>query len=204
MMFFGFNVSNVNLLKCVSMNNKKCKIRPEIININNNEPTFYPHSVKLNKCSDSCNNINHLYSKLCVPHVVKNINVKVFSLMSRTNERRHIEWHETCTCKCRLDASVCNNKQRWNNDKCRCECKELIDKGICEKGFIWNPSNCEYETDKSCDGEEYLDYENCKCRKRLVDKLVEKCSENIDENKLIYNKTLYNTHSIISYMLYRH
>ena len=59
--------------------------------------------------------------------------------MSRTNETRHIKWHETCKCKCRLDASVCNNKQRWNDDKCRCECKELIDKGVCDKGFIWNP-----------------------------------------------------------------
>ena len=37
---------------------------------------------------------------------------------------------------------VCNNKQRWNKDKCKCECKELIDKGVCHKGFIWNPSNC--------------------------------------------------------------
>ena len=56
--------------------------------------------------------------------------------MSRTNETRHIKWHETCKCKCRLDASVCNNKQRWNNDKCQCECKELNDKGICDKGYI--------------------------------------------------------------------
>ena len=43
--------------------------------------------------------------------------------MSRTNETRHIAWHETCKCKCRLDASVCNNRQRWNKDKYRCECK---------------------------------------------------------------------------------
>ena len=50
--------------------------------------------------------------------------------MSRTNETRHIKWHETCKCKCRVDASVCHNKQRWDNDKCRCECKELIDKGL--------------------------------------------------------------------------
>ena len=62
----------------------------------------------------------------------------------RTNETRHIKWHETCKCKCRLDASACNNKQRWNDDKCRCECKELIDKGICDKEYIWNPSNCAY------------------------------------------------------------
>ena len=62
----------------------------------------------------------------------------------RTNETRHIKWHETCKCKCRLDASACDNKQRWNDDKCRCECKELIDKGICDKEYIWNPSNCAY------------------------------------------------------------
>ena len=52
--------------------------------------------------------------------------------MSRTKETRYIKWHETCTCKCILDVSVCNNKQRWNEDKCRCEGKELIEKGICE------------------------------------------------------------------------
>ena len=62
--------------------------------------------------------------------------------MSRTNETRHTKWHETCKCKHRLDASVCNTKQRWSNDKCWCECKELIDKAICNKGYIWNPSNC--------------------------------------------------------------
>ena len=68
--------------------------------------------------------------------------------MLRTNETRHIELHETCKCKCRLDAaSVCNNKQIWNKDKCRCECKKLIDKGRCDKGFIWNPNNCDCECD---------------------------------------------------------
>ena len=121
---------------------------------------------------------------MCIRDVVKNINIKVFNLMSRTNETRYIKWHKTCKCKCRLDASVCNDKQRWNNNKCSCERKELIDKGICDKRFIWNPSNCECECDKSCDVEEYLDYENCKCRKRLVDKLVEECSENIDVVKI--------------------
>ena len=70
-----------------------------------------------------------------------------------------------------------------------CECKELIDKGICDKGSIWNPSNCECECNKSCDIDEYLDYQNCKCKKKLVDKLVErssaeKCTENIDEVKI--------------------
>ena len=75
---------------------------------------------------------NDPYAKLCVPDVLKNLNIKVFNLMSRTNETRHIEWHETCKCKCRIDKSACNKKQRWNEDKCRCECKELVDKGACD------------------------------------------------------------------------
>ena len=103
--------------------------------------------------------------------------------MSRTNETRHIEWHKTCKCKCRLDAIVCNNKQRWNKNKCRCKCKELIDKGICDKGYIWNPSNSECECDKSCDISECLDYKNCKFRKKIVDKLVDECTETVEEVK---------------------
>ena len=110
--------------------------------------------------------------------------------MSRTNETRHIKWHKTCRCKCRLDASIYNNKQRCNDDKCRCECKKLIDIGTCDKGFIWNHSNCECECDKSCDIGEYLDYKSCRCRKKVIDKLVEKCSENIDGNEMLYNETL--------------
>ena len=61
----------------------------------------------------------------------------------------------------------------------------MIDEGVCDKGYAWNPSNCECECDKSCDVGEYLDYENCKCRKRLVDKLVDECDENIDEVKIV-------------------
>ena len=59
--------------------------------------------------------------------------------------------------------------------------KGVCDKGVRDKGYAWNPSNCECECDKSCDFGEHLDYENCKCRKRLVDKLVDECDENIDK-----------------------
>ena len=104
--------------------------------------------------------------------------------MSRTNGTRHIQWHETCKCECTLDAIVCNNKQCQNKNKCRWECKELIDKRVCDKGFIWNPSNCEYECDKACDVGEYLDYEHGKCIKKLIDKLVDECTETIEEVKL--------------------
>ena len=74
-------------------------------------------------------------------------------------------------------------------------CKELIDKGSCDKGFIWNPSNCECECDKLYDIREYLDYENCKCRKKLVYKLVEECTENVD-GKEIYPAKLHSEETI--------
>ena len=150
MMFFDCNVSCVNSLECIWMNNEEGKVRPNIVNVNN-EPVFYLFSIKTSKFSGSCNNINDLHAKLRVPDVVKNINIKVFNLMSRTNKTSHIEWHESYECKCRVDASVCNNKQRWNEDKWRCECKELVDNGVCDEGFLWNPSKCECECDKSCD-----------------------------------------------------
>ena len=73
-----YNILNINSLECVSVNNHKCTTRTKIIHINNNEPMFYPFSIKVNKCSRSCSNINDPYTKLCVPDVVKNINVKVF------------------------------------------------------------------------------------------------------------------------------
>ena len=118
MMFFS-SLLSVNSLECVSTINQECKIRPEIVNNNNNEPVFFPC-----KSGGNCNNITDPYVKLCVPDVVKNLNLKVFNLMSRIKETRHIKWHEISKCKCRLDASVCNNKQRWNEDKCMCEWKE--------------------------------------------------------------------------------
>ena len=75
-------------------------------------PYFILLVFKTSKCSGSCNNINDPYAKKCVSDAVKDLNVKVLNLISRTNETRHIKWHETCKCKGRLDSSVCNNKQR--------------------------------------------------------------------------------------------
>ena len=81
MTFFYFNLPNLNSLECVSMNNQEWKIRPEIININTNEPVFYPYSIKINKCKASSNTINDPYAKICVPDSIKNTNIKVFDLM---------------------------------------------------------------------------------------------------------------------------
>ena len=83
-------VSRISL-SCISMNNQEHKVRPQVVNVNGEEFVFFPFSIKISKCTGSCHNINDPYAKLCVSDVVKNLNVKVFNLMSRTNEARHIE-----------------------------------------------------------------------------------------------------------------
>ena len=108
------------------MNNQECRLRQQVVNVNSEEPVFFLFCIKTSKCSASCNNINDPDAKMCVPDVVKNLNVKVFNLMSRTNETRHIKWHETCKCECRLNASICNNRQHWNDGKCRCHVGEYL------------------------------------------------------------------------------
>ena len=130
---FVSNILSTTSLSCISRSNQACKARPEITNVNSNNPVFYLFSIKTSKCSANCNNISDPCAKICVPDVVKNLKVKVFNLMSRTNEAKNIKWHETCKCEYRLDAIVCNNKQPWNKNKCRCECKELKDKGVCDR-----------------------------------------------------------------------
>ena len=72
------------------MNNQEFKVKPEVMNISINEPSFYPYSIHVNKCSGSCNSINDPHAKLCVPDVIKDMNIKVFNLISRTNETPHI------------------------------------------------------------------------------------------------------------------
>ena len=109
---FSSTLTGINSLSCISMNNKDCKVRLQIVNLNGDEPVLFPFSIETSKCSGSCNNTNNLFAKLCVPDFVKSLNDKVFNLMSRTNEKRHIEWHDICKCKCILHGSVCNNKQR--------------------------------------------------------------------------------------------
>ena len=99
------------------MINQKCMSRPKIIDISTNDPVFYPYSIKVNKGSGTCNNINDPYGKICIPNIIKKINVKVFNLISRINETKQILWHETCKCVCKLNSAICNTNQIWNNDR---------------------------------------------------------------------------------------
>ena len=90
-------------------------------------------------------------SKICVPKIIKNVNMKVYNFLMRLNETRNVLWHESCKCVCRLNSSVCNSKQIWNSDTYRCDCNEDF-AGIisCDKGYTWNPSTCECQCDVWC------------------------------------------------------
>ena len=97
--FIGLTIlsdfTNANsLLSCVSVKNQECKTRPQVVNVNSNNPIFYPFSITISKYSVNCNHLNDPYAKICVPDIVKNLNVEVCNLMSRTNETRFIEWYE--------------------------------------------------------------------------------------------------------------
>ena len=100
-------MSNVNPLKYVSSKTR---------NFYSDETASFPFIIKTSKYSGICNNINDPYAELCVADVAKNINLKIFNLISENNETRQIKWHETCKCKCRINENVGNNKQRWNID----------------------------------------------------------------------------------------
>ena len=81
--------TNANSLSCISMNNQECKARPQVVNVSGDEPVFFSFSIETNKCSGSCNHIYYPYAKICALDNAKNLSVKVFNLMSRTNETRH-------------------------------------------------------------------------------------------------------------------
>ena len=87
------SLTNAIPLSCISMKNQEYKTRPQVINVNSNNPIFYPFSIKTSKCSGNFNNINNPYAKICVPDVIKDLNAKVFNLMSRTNETKFIKWY---------------------------------------------------------------------------------------------------------------
>ena len=121
-----FSIIKIRALECVSVINRKCMSRPKILDVNEGvgEALFYPYNVLVNKCSGSCDTLNNPMVKLCVPNIIKRVNMKVYNFLMRINETRNVLWHESCKCVCKLNSSVCNSKQIWNSDTCRCDCNE--------------------------------------------------------------------------------
>ena len=180
----SFSILKVNTLECLSVINQKCMPRPKILDVNEGvgEALFYPYNVLVNKCSGSCDMLDNPRAKLCVPNIIKRINMKVYNFLMRLNETHSVLRHESCKCVCRLNSSVCTSKQIWNNDTCRCDCNEDF-AGIinCTKGYMWNPSTCESQCDMWHESGQYLDYKNCVCTNKLVGRVIAECTGVINE-----------------------
>ena len=114
----------------VSLNNKKCMIQTTLINLHPNEYShefhYYPFAVKLDRCVGSCNTLNDLSNKMCVPNKTEHLNLSVPNMITGINEWKTLTKDISCECKCRFDERKCNSDLWWNNDKCRCECKNLM------------------------------------------------------------------------------
>ena len=115
------------LIKRVSLIKQSFQTRPKVVNINSDKTFFYPFPVSVKKCGLNSNTIDDPYGRVCFPNIVRNMNVKVFNLMSGVNETRFLAQHESCECKSGLNESICYSKQKWNRHERRCECKELDD-----------------------------------------------------------------------------
>ena len=185
-----FSILKVNALECVSVVNQKCMPRLKILNVNEGvgEALFYPYNVQVNKCSGSCNTLEDPMARLCVPNIIKNVNMKVYNFLMRINKTRNVLWHETCKCVRKLNSSVCNIKQIWNSDTCRCDCNEDF-AGIINytKEYTWNPSTCECQCDMWCTPGQYLDHKKCVCKNKLIGRVIEECTSIINET-MINNK----------------
>ena len=114
------SILKVNALECLSVINQECKPRPKILDVNEGigEALFYPYNVQVNKCSGICNTLDDSMARICVPNIIKNVNIKVCNFLMMLNETHNILWHESCKCVCLLNSSVCNSKQIWNSDTC--------------------------------------------------------------------------------------
>ena len=186
-----FSIIKTKALECVSVVNQKCMPRPKVLDVNEGvgEALFYLYNVQVNKCNGSCDTLDNPTSKICVPNVIKGINMQVYNFLMRLNETRNVLWHESCKCVCKLNLSVCNNKQIWNSDTCSCNCNEDF-AGIISyaKGYIWNPSICECQCDKWYKQGQYLDHKNCVCKNKLVGRVIEECTSVINETMINNNK----------------
>ena len=157
--------------------NQKCKIQHTLFNLHPNEYSqefhYYPIAVKLDRCVGSCNTLNDLSNKICVPNKTEDLNLSVFTMIIGINESKTLTAteHISRECKCKFDGSKCNSNQWWNNDKCRCECKKHH---ICEKDYVWNPATC------NCENEKYL--------ASNMDDSVITCDEIIDVKETNFNE----------------
>ena len=130
-------VNASNHTKYAFLSNQKCEIQPIVINLHPNEYCQELHcsqfAVKLDRCVESCNTLRDLFSKVCVPNKMKDLNIHVSNMIAGENQSKILTKEISCECKCKFNGRKCNSNQKWNHDKCECECKKH---NICEKDYI--------------------------------------------------------------------
>ena len=167
--FLSFSESLVrDLKKC--LNDEPRMVRPILINLNPSELKYYPFVISLDKCNGSCNVSS---PKICVSKETKNLNVKVFNVLTIKNEAKTMAKQFSCDYKCKFNSTTCNSNQKWNNKTCQCESKNYHK---CEKGYSWNPSKC------ICDNSKYL--------KSIADTSGITCDEIISFMDILYTKMI--------------
>ena len=176
-----FIIIKTKALECVSVVNPKCMPRPKILDVNEGvgEVLFYPYNVLVNKCSGSCNTFDNPMKKLCVPNVIKRVNMQVYNFLMRLNETRNVLWHKRCKCVCKLNSSICNNKQIWNDDTCRCDCNEDFTDIISSDNrvpYTWNPSLAN------------VSVIHCICKNKVIGRIIEECASVINGTMINNNK----------------
>ena len=128
----------------MSFSNQKFIIQPTLVNLHPNEYSqelnHYPFPYKLDRCLKSCNTLNDLSNKLCVPNKTENLNLRVFNMITEVNKSQTLPKHVSCKCKCKFDGRKCNSNHKSNNGKCWCVNVECKKHHICEKDYIWNPA----------------------------------------------------------------
>ena len=111
-------VNGCNHTKCVSLSNQKGIIQPAVINLQSNECSqdlyYYSFVVKLDRCVGSCNSLNDISNKACVPNKTEDLNLSMFSMITGINESKK---HVLCECKCKIDGRNCGSDQWWYNGK---------------------------------------------------------------------------------------
>ena len=123
-------LNNYLVTKSVSLNNEPCLIRPALTDLNPVELGSYPVMISLDKCNGSCNVVDGLSTKMCVPIKTKDINVKVFYMIIRINEVKTLAKYIQCNCKCKFDITTHESNEKWNSHKFQRECKSYC---MCKK-----------------------------------------------------------------------
>ena len=142
-MFIGLLTSIVsasNHTKCTLVSNQKCMTHPTLISLCPNEYSqelhYYSFAFNLDVWTGSCNTLDDLSNKVCVPNEKEDLNLHILNMIKGINESKTFTKHTSCKCECKFDGRKCNLNQKWNNDECWCECENLTEPCLCGRSYL--------------------------------------------------------------------